>query len=85
MHDSQATLKSHVASLSNLEEQIGQIAMQMSQGPNGMFTSEVIMSPMEQCHSVTTNEAYNEGGVDGFPPKVNEDIEGQVIKECKIF
>ena len=42
------------------------------------------MSLMVQCHSLTTIVTYNDEGVDGFPPKVNEDIEEQVIKECKI-
>jgi hypothetical protein len=41
MLQTQATLKNHDASLRNLEEQIGQVGMKLSLGPNKMSPNEI--------------------------------------------
>jgi hypothetical protein len=55
MHESQATFMNHEASIRNLEEKIGEISLHISKRPYGISTNDMIVSPIEQCHSLTTN------------------------------
>ena len=71
MQDAQATFKSHETSLRNLEEQIGQIVMQISEGPNGISPNNVMMSPMEPYNSLTTSGMTS--------PTIKESAENEIF------